>query len=491
MNDGTPYVEVEQFGLFRIIGYSDSHDWLLLSFAGWDTSTCGEAEPVSSISISGPSSGHHNTSYTFTAAVSPPNATLPITTTWAAAGQETITQTGGGITTHSLAWSTSGVKTITVTAQNSSSGPVTATHQITITSPANLTIGPVELATTPPITASEPVVFRATITNTGELDINSQFYVDVFINPTEIFDEYIPLDESSGYTAVSHLAAGSAQVVTITAPFGFPPDVVSHTVYAMVDSLGAVAEPDELDNISEPLTVTHILPPAPVVTVTPACSSGPSAIITVNGAYWPVDEPILIYVNGSLKVQILAHDGSFSSSWAQSIVVGQTYQILVMSPSHTASATLTTPCQPAGPGQVTISGPTVGHIGEPLTFVAHAGSITAVQPLTYTWHLPDGSQLVHSNGLTDTLTLTENTLGLHGLAVQVENEYGQGFGRYSFEIIEHQIFLPVVAKPACEQHTAALTLDYEPTAVSVNDPITITVTLENVGCADMGCLNTG
>jgi hypothetical protein len=155
-----------------------------------------------------------------------------------------------------------------------------------------------------------------------------------------------------------------------------------------------------------------------------------------------------LYFDGNLRTTILAgHGGSFSESWQETVTVGVDYEITAVSPSHTVSTTLTTPCRPAGPGYVTISGPTVGRIGEPLTFVATIDPITAVQPLTYTWWLPDRSQLIHSSGLTDTLTLTENILGAHGLSVHVENGYGQSYGRFSFEIIEQQIFLPAIMKP--------------------------------------------
>ncbi|MCZ7666243.1 MAG: hypothetical protein M5U34_02860 [Chloroflexi bacterium] len=302
-----------------------------------------------------------NSSHAFTTTIFPTYATQPITTTWVATGQETITQTGGVTATQSWQWPSSGLKTITVTAQNASGSPVTATHQISIENPANLTIGPLELATTPPITVSTPVVFRATISNTGEEAITSQFYVDVFINPTHINDDYISLDQSSGYTAVSALAAQSSRVVTLTAPSGFPPDVITHSVYAMVDSLRTIAEPLESDNIWGPLTVTGILPPTPLITVTPTCSSTPTATITVNGAHWPLDEEVALYFDGDLRTLITDHDGSFNTSWLeQSISVGQEYEITAVSPSHSASTTFTTPCQPAGPESVTITGPAVG-----------------------------------------------------------------------------------------------------------------------------------
>ena len=443
---------MSRFALMRLLGFSmdlgGGESFIMAEFIRWDDS-CGQSPVfVNDISLTGPTEGIPETSYTFSSALSPINMTPPITITWSATDAAAVTQTNKLEASQAFQWSSSGVKTITVTAQNSGSAPFTATHQITITAPMDLIIGPLDLVTTPPITAMQSVMFRTTITNTGDFDLSNQFFIDVFINPTDIGDESILLDQSSGYTAVSSLAANTSKVVTITAPFGFPPHVTTHTVYAMVDSLNGIIEHNERNNISEPLTVTNILPPPPRITVTPTCSSTPTATLTVNGYYWPTDEDVALYFDGNLRTLITEHDGSFNTAWLeQSISVGQDYEITAVSPSHTVSATLTTPCQPAGPGYVTISGPTVGRIGEPLTFVATIDSITAVLPLTYTWWLPDRSQIIHSNGLTDTFTLTENILGSHGLAVHVENGYGQSYGRYSFEIVEQQIFLPIIMKP--------------------------------------------
>jgi hypothetical protein len=484
---GGPAVQTSAFGLFRIVGYSESDGWLLLTFAGWDES-CGQtAVPPSSVTLNGPTSGVAHANYTFTAAVSPADAALPLTYVWSAAEQEPITQTGNTETALTFQWASSGVKTITVTAQNPDGGPLTATRQITLTSPANLAIGPLELVTTPPITAAETVVFRTTISNTGETAVTSQFFVDLFINPTEIHDEYIPLEQSSGYTAVFGLAAETSQVITLTAALGFPPQVPTHTVYAMVDSLRQIAEPDESDNVSAPLTVTNVLPPPPSLALTPDCSSAPQADLTAVGQYWPANEQISLFFDGALRGQLLPVDGAFSLSWQETITVGENYVVTAVSASHTVSETFATPCTPAFPANVTISGPTAGPVGEPLTFIATIAPDSAVQPLTYTWRLSETNLITHTNGLSDTLTYTWDTLGVQGFGLIVENEYGRAYGRYQFEIVEQQLFLPIIAKPpACEQHTAALSLDIEPTAVSPTDPITLTATLENNGCVSLG-----
>lgn len=450
--DGYAAVRASRFGLFRLVGYGGldqggSGPFIMVEFIKWNDSCSQEPTYINNVTLSGPTSGFVDTSYIFTATVSPIDVTPPINIVWSATDSAAFTETNQLNSTHTFQWTASGPKTITVTAQNEGSAPVTVTHQITIFTPMDLVIGPLELVSTPPITAGQSVMFRTTITNTGEIDLNSQFFVDVFINPTEIYTEYIPLTESNGYAAVSSLAAETSRVVTITAPFGFPADIVSHTVYAMVDSLRQVAEADETNNISQPLTTTTVLPPSPFITVIPSCSSTPHVGLTILGANWPDDEDIVLYFDGNLRATILAgHGGSFSMAWEETVTVGEDYEITAVSTSHSASDTLTTPCQPAGPEQVIISGPLVGRIGEPLTFVATVAPVTAVQPLTYTWYISETSQITHTNGLTDTLTFTWDTLGSQGFSLSVVNEYGFARTRFLFEIVEQQIFLPVIMK---------------------------------------------
>ncbi len=441
---------ISRFALMRLIGYkmSGGDTFLMAEFIRWDDS-CGQPPvPINGISLTGPTEGVPETNYTFTATISPSDATTPITTVWSTTDHLPIIQIGGTESSLAFQWVSSGPKTITVTAQNKHSAPVTATHQITILKPIDLVIGPLELVTTPPITAGQSVMFRTSITNTGEISLNNQFFVDVYINPTEIYDDYIPVEQSSGYVGIAGLAPQTSRIVTITAPIGFPSDVTTHTVYAMVDSIRQAAEADETNNISQPLTVTTILPPPPLITVTPTCSSTPSATLTVNGYYWSSDEDIALYFDGNLRTLITEHNGSFSVSWQeQSITVGQDYEITAVSASHNASTTLTTPCQPAGPSRVTLSGPSVGRVGEPLTFVATVDPITAVQPFTYTWHISETHQITHTNGLTDTFTYTWNTVGTQGIWLEAENEYGLAWTRYQLEIVEQEIFLPVIMKP--------------------------------------------
>ncbi len=74
--------------------------------------------PLTALSLAGPTQGITATAYTFNAAVSPSNATQPITYTWQATDKPPQTIVNGNATTVNYTWTTPGLKTITVAAHN-------------------------------------------------------------------------------------------------------------------------------------------------------------------------------------------------------------------------------------------------------------------------------------------------------------------------------------------------------------------------------------
>jgi hypothetical protein len=87
--------------------------------------------PPKDLRLSGPSTGFINTYYAFTARVHP-TATTPLSVTWAATGQATVTrQVARTSDTMTLRWASEGAKAITVTVANAV-GEVKRTHGITI-----------------------------------------------------------------------------------------------------------------------------------------------------------------------------------------------------------------------------------------------------------------------------------------------------------------------------------------------------------------------
>ncbi|MCA9919259.1 MAG: hypothetical protein KC445_14970, partial [Anaerolineales bacterium] len=144
------------------------------------------------------------------------------------------------------------------------SGQPTSTPAPTATlSPADLVaISPPILISTPPIVAYQPVEFSVVITNTGDIDVSNQFFVDIYLDPSIILTDRIPVSESSGYTAVSGLGGGQSQTITILSQSGFDNTPTNHQVYGMVDSVMQISEASEINNITDPLTVNNVTPAA-------------------------------------------------------------------------------------------------------------------------------------------------------------------------------------------------------------------------------------
>lgn len=129
--------------------------------------------------------------------------------------------------------------------------------------------------------AYQPITYRVVISNTGEVNISSQFFVDLFISPQVTVVpgmQSLPLSQSSGYLGVSSLAGGASRVITITADLGFANEPIPHYVYAMVDSVEQITELDETNNISTPDVVEHVIP-ADTPTPTPTYPSGEETLM--------------------------------------------------------------------------------------------------------------------------------------------------------------------------------------------------------------------
>jgi len=134
------------------------------------------------------------------------------------------------------------------------------------------------LVSTPPINGYEPVTFSYVITNTGNINVSSEFYVDTYFDPLNVTTSTVPISYSVGYISVSNLAGGASRTITMTINGGFPGISTAHTVVGMVDSVLNITEGDEGNNITNPLTVA-VTPPLQ----TPTPSPTPSGDTTIAG----------------------------------------------------------------------------------------------------------------------------------------------------------------------------------------------------------------
>jgi PKD repeat protein len=122
-------------------------------FAGLFILRYGPAVAPTAAVITGPSTGVIAATYTFTAAIGPVSATVPLTYEWQATGQLPLTHTAGLTDTAAFQWSTGGPKTITVTALNAA-GYLTATHTISLYEPVTAAFSAAPLTGTAPLTVT-------------------------------------------------------------------------------------------------------------------------------------------------------------------------------------------------------------------------------------------------------------------------------------------------------------------------------------------------
>lgn len=178
---------------------------------------------------------------------------------------------------------------------------------------------------TQPIQGSISLDFNVRITNIGDSDIDEQFFVDLYIDPTVMFTTYIPISQSVGFTAVAGLPMGASKVLTITVPFGFNGLPGPHTVYGMVDSLdgqngGQINESNETNNISSPLTITDdYFYPTPTPSSTPDSSGTQtiSGIVQARFDQWVPQQRADVYLfenitNQRIDTQLTDANGFYS-----------------------------------------------------------------------------------------------------------------------------------------------------------------------------------
>ena len=152
-------------------------------------------------------------------------------------------------------------------------------------SPSDLIIvGDPVLASNPPIIGYQPVSFTLSISNTGDIDVDNLFFIDIYFDPPQSQIKATGIDTaySAGYTALSGLAARSSRTITITSPTGFRgSDPNPRSVYGMVDSVLQVQEADETNNLSGPISVAVTPGATPTPSPTPDSST-----LEIGGAVW-------------------------------------------------------------------------------------------------------------------------------------------------------------------------------------------------------------
>ncbi len=110
-------------------------DWIQIDYSAEPI----PPEPLTDVVVDGVAGGIVQLTYPFTATVTPQNATQPVTYTWSITDQTQIVHTGSLNDAVVLSWNTTGLKTITVSADNGVGVPVTTTHTVNITDAPHIT----------------------------------------------------------------------------------------------------------------------------------------------------------------------------------------------------------------------------------------------------------------------------------------------------------------------------------------------------------------
>lgn len=186
------------------------------------------------------------------------DSSSPINLFWIEAGESPKLQTiipVGHPANFVQTWKFSDVKDGTHTVEARSSSVIKIdTLEVPCSNPVDLVASNITLPDSPD-DELEPFEIRVSISNQGSVDINRQFFVDVFIDPTEVFTDSIPLSQSSGYQAVSGLQSGYSTIITFFHP-GLPSsNDGDHEIWAMVDSTKLIAESTESNNVNGPHTI--------------------------------------------------------------------------------------------------------------------------------------------------------------------------------------------------------------------------------------------
>ncbi|KAA3658942.1 MAG: hypothetical protein DWQ04_23630 [Chloroflexi bacterium] len=137
--------------------------------------------------------------------------------------------------------------------------------QVLETPKPDLTINDLQIIDSGSLRQDEPILAQMVVANVGTVDVDEQFIVDVFLNPSQA-DPFLA-GESVGNTAVSSLAANSQKTVTITIPDGTS-QLLDNALYATVDWSNGITETDETNNMAGPLNFQVLEKPMPDLTIT-------------------------------------------------------------------------------------------------------------------------------------------------------------------------------------------------------------------------------
>jgi hypothetical protein len=139
----------------------------------------------------------------------------------------------------------------------------------------NLRITGLALQNPAPLGTYETTLVTVTLANTGDADVASLFWVDLYADPTWAALESQP---SVDWVAINGLAAGTSIEFTMWVPGGFA-TTGQHTIAALADTWNQIEEGYETDNESDRLYLdVTVESPEPTSTPTPVEAPNPGGV---------------------------------------------------------------------------------------------------------------------------------------------------------------------------------------------------------------------
>jgi len=330
------------------------------------------------ITLVGPTSGNININYVFTATVSPTNTTMPLDYSWEATDLSPQLQSRNTVSdTFTFSWATEGIKTVKITVQNSF-GQLIASQTITMFIPPSA-------VTLDGVTASEIYQeegFLATVLP-AETELPLTYTWQATGQTPLTHTNVMQLDDNVKYT----WTVSGTKVITAIVINRHGSSMVTQTVVVAAPSIFATISGPKAGEINLPYTFTTLVSPS--TTLKPVTYTWQTAENT-----------------GIVQSSSLSHTATFT--WPTGGMKAITVTAVSVSGTDSDSYLVTISEPMAG---VSLMGPQLARVGQPYTFTATINPNSTAQPISYTWQATGQSSVIHTNGLTDTLTLNWGAAG--------------------------------------------------------------------------------
>jgi Flp pilus assembly protein TadG len=171
----------------------------------------------------------------------------------------------------------------------------------------DLVVQDVAVGSSGPISTYVPITFTVTIANTGATTATHVFWTDLYLDPVSPISPTNPaLPAGQDYMAIAPLGVGQVATAVLELPDGISVSG-THTVSVMADTWHQVSESDEMDNLSQPTTMT-IVSRAVFPGLTPTPTPLPGGKGSVSGSTWLYLDGILA-PQGRVLVSVYTADG--------------------------------------------------------------------------------------------------------------------------------------------------------------------------------------